>query len=60
MATVVSTPLYLLSWMLLRITDAAEALVQAMEVWAYPGLFGDPRLPAPELGEEWKRRLPAS
>ena len=59
-ATVVFTPLHLLTIALTRAIEASVELVQALEVWAYPGLFASPRLPAPELGEEWKRRLPAS
>ena len=58
-ATVIFTPLHLLGVALTRGTDVAVESVQALEVWAYPGLFADPRLPAPELGEDWKARMPA-
>jgi len=59
-ATVIFTPLHFLAVALTRSVDVSVEMVQALEVWAYPGLFASPRLDAPELAEEWKRRLPAS
>ena len=58
-ATAVFVPLQLLAVALTKCADVAVELVQALKVWAYPGLYASPRLPAPELAEEWKRRLPA-